>query len=276
MNKLEKSQLTSKIIEKAKEFGATLVGIANVEELKQSPSSTVAPQMPEYNGVGAREEKNHRQNSGEINWPENSKSVIIIAYAHPEDQPDLDYWHGRSNPPGNKKLISIINKLKEWLLETYDADLFHLPYHVEKGGIYLKDAAILGGLGCIGKNNLLLTMKYGSRIRLRGLTINIDLPSTGPTSFDPCLTCKEWCIKACPQKAFNEQLYTAEQYGRKELPGRNGNFSRFSCNIQMKFDEESAELQENEGCDPPVKITKYCRCCEFACPIGKTSTNVLL
>jgi len=50
----------------------------------------------------------------------------------------------------------------------------------------LKDAAVLAGLGCIGKNNLLLTPEYGSRVRLRAFTIDLVLPSTGPLPFDPC------------------------------------------------------------------------------------------
>lgn len=273
MNEIEKLQLTSAIFLKAQEFGATLVGIANVEDLKKAPSFTVAPKMPEYNGVGAREEKNHEQNLGEVNWPPDAKSVIIIAYAHPAEEPELDYWHGRSNPPGNKKLISTINALKEWLDETYDMNSVHLPYHVEKGGIYLKDAAILGGLGCIGKNNLLLTKNHGSKVRLRGLTINIELSSTGPMPFDPCATCDEWCRKACPQKAFDEQLYTSTEYGREELPGRTGKYSRTACNVQMKNDETEAEMQVVEGFDQPVKITKYCRSCEFSCPFANAAVH---
>jgi epoxyqueuosine reductase len=268
MDQIEKLQLAPAILVKAKEFGATLVGIANVEELKKAPSFTVAPKMPEYNGVGAREEKLHNQKSGEVDWPTGAKSVIVVAYAHPEDQPELDYWYGRTNPPGNKVLISIINHLKDWLQNACHINSVHLPYHIEKGGIYLKDAAILAGLGCIGKNNLLLTPDYGSRVRLRALTIDVELLSTGPVKFDPCAICEEYCIKACPQKAFNQQVYTPQEYGRGELPGRNGTYNRLSCNVQMKLNEEAAVKQEVGGFDQPVKITKYCRCCELNCPVG--------
>jgi epoxyqueuosine reductase len=35
-----------------------------------------------------------------------------------------------------------------------------LPYKVEEGGMFLKDAATLAGLGIIGKNNLLITPEF--------------------------------------------------------------------------------------------------------------------
>ncbi|MBP2636215.1 MAG: queG 2 [Firmicutes bacterium] len=275
MNTIEKSRFNEAIVVKAKEFGATLAGIANVKNLMQAPSFTVAPKMPEYNGVGARDQKIHTRNSGEVDWPEEAKSVIVVAYTHPESQPELDYWYGRSNPIGNKKLISIINNLKDWLQNTYNIVAVALPYHIEKGGIYLKDAAVLAGLGCVGKNNLLLTSEYGSRVRLRALAINIELASTGPISFDPCTNCEEYCIQACPQKAFGKQIYTPREYGREELPGRTGIYNRLDCNVQMKIDEENAKSQNVEGFELPVQVVKYCRCCEFTCPIGSNGSKQL-
>ncbi len=269
MDSNEKLRISSEILRKAKEFDATLVGIASVEELKRAPSFTVAPKMPEYSGVGADKEKIPGLGSGEVAWPEGARSVIVIAFAHPENQPELDYWYGSISPIGNRRLMATINKLVKWLNETYDVRPCHLPYHVERGGIFLKDAAVLGGLGCIGKNNMLVTPEYGPRVRLRAMTVNIDLPSTGPLNFDPCAGCDESCTKACPEEAFSKQLYKAKEYGREELPGRRGNYDRLACNIQMKLDENIAEIQEAEDCDQPLRVVKYCRKCEFACWVGK-------
>lgn len=269
MSTIDSINLTSDILKKAKEFGATLGGIANVDDLRKAPSFTVAPKMPEYNGVGAREEKIHAKSSGEVDWPKNVQSIIVIAYAHPPYQPELDYWYGRSNPIGNKKLITIINNLKEWLQDTYKIESVELPYHIEKGGIYLKDAAVLAGMGCIGKNNLLVTPSYGPHVRLRALAINPKLSSCGPITFYPCAQCEEYCRKDCPQQAFNQKIYTIEKFGEENLPGRTGHYNRLACNIQMKLDEESAETQITEHHQQPVKVVKYCRNCEYACPIGK-------
>jgi epoxyqueuosine reductase len=61
-----------------------------------------------------------------------------------------------------------------------------LSYFIETGGIYLKDTAVLAGLGCIGKNNMLVTPELGPKVRLRALLLEEDLTPTGPIDFDPC------------------------------------------------------------------------------------------
>ena len=266
VNKLKAS---SAILKKAKSLGASLVGIARVEDLKSAPSFTFAPKMPHAGeGIGTRESDSGLK-PGEAGWPENAKSVIVIAVSHPEDEPEMDWWYGRQDPPGNRVLARVCKELCAWIEETFDIKTVHLPYHVEKGGTYLKDCAVMAGLGCIGKNNILVTPEYGPRVRLRALTVDAELPSSGPRQFDPCADCDVFCRKACPRNSFGECLYTPENYGQKILPGRDGSFSRPMCNVQMEVDNNEAIEQEVEGFDAPVKIIKYCRKCELACPVGK-------
>ena len=84
-------------------------------------------------------------------------------------------------------------------------------YHVEKGGIFLKDAAVIAGLGCIGKNNILVTPDYGPRIRLRAMLPDEEISPTGSNDFDPCSGCDAPCRQACPQNAFDRfVLYCVE------------------------------------------------------------------
>ena len=268
MNHLDPLKLYSNILSKAKELGASLVGIANIKALKTAPSYLTAPMLPFYNGVGINKDKLEELNYGEVKWPEGAKSVVVIAYAHPAEKPELDYWYGSKDPVGNKKLIEIVKGLIDWIVQEYGIGTFHLPYHVERGGIFLKDAAVVAGMGCIGKNNLLVTPEYGSRVRLRGLTLDIELPSTGPTAFNPCVYCDERCRKSCPQGSFNQQIYSPLEYGRAELPGREGVYDRTLCNLQMEIDEDTAVEQQVGALNEPVKVIKYCRNCELSCPIG--------
>lgn len=262
-------EVTSGILAKAKELGASLVGIASVDDLKKAPSYTVTPLMEPYSGVGANKERTSDLEYGEVNWPGDAKSVVVVAYAQPGDQPELDYWYGSIDPIGNKKLIEVVNGLIAWLKDEYGILAFHLPYHVERGGIYLKDAAVYAGLGCIGKNNLMVTPEYGPRIRLRGLTVPVDLPPTGPFAFDPCSVCDQICTSSCPQDSFKEVVHTGFEFGRKELPGRDGSYNRITCNTQMKNDEDSAVEQEVQGIGKAVRVVKYCRRCELSCPVGR-------
>jgi len=269
MASVPQSELFDHIIDKAKSLGANLAGFALVEDLKTAPSFTFAPKMPGASqGIGSRKSKLGLK-PGEVAWPEKAKSVLVIAVEHPPEKPEMDWWFGRVDPPGNRVLAKIVTQLCEWIPETFGIGTFHLPYHVEKGGIYLKDAAVLAGLGCIGKNNILVTPEYGPRVRLRALTLDVVLPSSGPIDFDPCNGCNMPCRRACPQGAFNKQLYKTEDFHQDLLPGRTGVFSRPTCNIQMEVDNDVAREEDVEGFDAPIKLIKYCRRCELACPVAR-------
>jgi hypothetical protein len=67
------------IVEKAKQWGASLAGIARVDDLKASTSYEVYDESPfyeEYKGV---------------EWREEHKSVLVWALAHPASEPVLDW-----------------------------------------------------------------------------------------------------------------------------------------------------------------------------------------
>ena len=119
------------ILQKAKEFGACLAGIAKVEKLKKSPSHLIYGKLGKYNTVGNKPPQEIKP--GEIAWLENAKSAIIIAVEHPEEKPELDWWKEgyRGSTPGNRILMSINTKLVEWLEREKKIKATSLPYHIE-------------------------------------------------------------------------------------------------------------------------------------------------
>ncbi len=257
-------------VAKAQEFGADLAGIVSVEDLKRSPSHVISERMPEFTGVGTKEASARQR--GIVTWPKDARSAIVIAIEHPPEKPELDWWITRAsggNTAGNRVLMDIVAKLSAWLEAEHNMRCMTLPYHIEYGAVYMKDAAVLAGLGCIGNNNLLLTPQYGPRQRLRVMLTEAELPSTGTTDFDPCTDCPKPCVDACPQHAFAEGIYSEADYGLAELPGRTGVFSRLRCNRQMDMDNANFETIEIDGQDTPGKRVKYCRECELACPVGR-------
>ncbi|MCF8067146.1 MAG: epoxyqueuosine reductase [Desulfobacterales bacterium] len=264
----------SRIINKAKALGAVMAGIASFELLKKSPSHEILKKIGMgTDGVGSAPGES---GENEKNWPENAKSVLVIAVSHPEDRPELDWWDGYKGTPGNRLLIRINRDLSDWIEATLGIKTHKMPYFIEKGGIYLKDAAVLAGLGCIGKNNILITPGFGPRVRLRAMLLEEELKPTGPIGFDPCDACEEFCRKACPQNAFEKTVFLEEEMGISKLPGRNGCYSRSNCNIQMGTDIVNAEIEagEMDSSDVDVedvsqtnKCIKYCRRCELACPV---------
>ena len=262
--------ISTEILAKARDYGADLAGLASVRELAQAPSVFFSEQLAVGDDPALHNFNAEGQPAGPVSWPEGARTVLVIGVHHPVDRPELDWWFGSSDPPGNRVLAKIVRNLCSWIRERYQIGVFHLPYRIEKGGIYLKDAAVLSGLGCIGQNNMLITPDYGPRIRLRALTLAVDLPSTGGNEFDPCADCQQWCQKACPQQALSENTsYTITS--PRDLPGRDGCYSRRLCNIQMKIDKKSAQEQSMEGFEAPVKLVKFCRRCELSCPVGRAT-----
>ncbi len=270
----------AQIIEKAKEIGATMAGIASVELLKKSPSHEILGKF------GTKIDGAHSlakiEDFGEIKWPAKAKSALIIAVSHPQDEPALDWSFAAGNTPGNRLLQRINRELSAWIEELLSIKTHQMPYWVEEGGIYLKDAAVLGGLGCIGRNNLFITPEFGPRVRLRAMLLEDELTPTGPVTFDPCDGCEEFCRKACPQNAYEKIILSPNETGVYVLPGRDGCFSRAKCNIQMALDvkdagvaverrllsEKDLSSMETEGISQTEKRIKWCRQCELACPVG--------
>ena len=192
----------------------------------------------------------------EVEFPQDAQSVLVLALAHDEAEPELDWWDSKRGSPGNRRLESIAKSLRQWLKEDLNSDAHLLPYHVEKGGIFLKDAAVLAGLGTIGMNNLLITPEFGPRVRLRALLLDAELVPAAPTDFAPCAGCAMPCRSACPQEAFTS-----------------GSYRRTLCSEQMERDEANAVIvEEGQEKDLPSKYIKYCRACELACPVGKEMT----
>ena len=263
------SELVRLINDQANKFGADLVGVASVEDLKHSPSHEIIGKMPEFNGVGTKDVEGRKR--GAVKWPEGAISAIVIAVEHPPEKPEMDWWitgASAGNTAGNRLLMGTVSDLAAWLEKEQGIQCFKLPYHIEHGGVYMKDAAVLAGLGCIGKNNLLVTPQYGPRVRLRVLLTDADLPSTGAADFNPCEGCHVPCRKACPQAAFAERIYFSKEYGQNELPGRSGVYNRLVCNLQMVIDESDSEEVKTDNRENPKKQIKYCRKCELACPVG--------
>ncbi len=233
MNSHHKSDVTAHIVEKAKVLGASLAGITSIDSLKDSASY---------------------KTYGDAEWPHHEKTVLVLALVHEETEPELDWWDDiKGGSPGNRRLIQIGESLAEWIKEEFNIIARTLPYGVEKGGIFLKDAAALAGIGIIGSGNLLVTPEFGPRIRLRAMFLDSDLAPTGPLDFSPCIECAMPCKEACPQKAFVE-----------------GPYGRDTCRIQMDRDVANKLTFENEPQkDSPSICIQYCRACELACPIGR-------
>lgn len=64
-----------------------------------------------------------------------------------------------------------------------------------------KTAAVLAGLGRIGKNGLFIHNTFGPRVRLVTILTDMELPCTKPIQKGSCRSCNK-CVNACPAMAL--------------------------------------------------------------------------
>jgi len=239
------TSLTQEIVAKAESLKEGIcAGVVRLKDVLQGPSYQVVQD-------GAVR-TTHFSDDLQVDWPADGLSFIVLGLRHPLSEPRLDWWE-RGDTLGNRHLRRASQTLKRWFKKEHGLDVVPLPYHVEKGGIFLKDAAALAGLGVMGRNNLLIHPQWGPRIRLRALLVKEVLaPTNALQGFAPCETCEGFCKKACPVVAFEQGCY-----------------HRPDCLEQMNQDEA------NRGADGDINVhgfrlmaVKYCRACELACPVG--------
>ncbi len=209
--------LTERIKNFCKKIGVDIVGFADPKLFDRFPKNN----QPEH-------------------FFEDAKTVIILGM-HLYDI-ILDSWSVGKN---NYQFIDSIlenhcHKVKDFILnEGYNIKVIsYAP------GLFLKDSAALAGLGPIGKNNLLITERFGSQIRLRALITDAHLKHGDPILESKyCINCNK-CIEACPAQALTEGRYNRDAcypYNLSHLR-KLSNYSSIWCNI-----------------------------CIEACPIGKKS-----
>ncbi|WP_303870029.1 4Fe-4S double cluster binding domain-containing protein [Acetobacterium wieringae] len=117
------------------------------------------------------------------------------------------------------------------------------------GAFQHKTAAVLAGLGWIGRSALFVHQRYGPRVRLATVLTNGPLAVGEPVTASACGSCRV-CVSACPAQAIEGQLWT---------PGmrRNQLYDAFACSQQMK------EAYQHIG------RGAVCGLCMVRCPIGQ-------
>lgn len=161
----------------------------------------------------------------------------------------MDWFIGKGGTPGNRTLMKISSGLGQWLRDRGIGSK-DLPYYVEHGGVFLKDAAALAGLGVFGKNNLLLVPGYGPNIRFRALLVHAPLPSSRKSGESPCDQCRRPCLGVCPERALE-----------------GGKFDREACLRQMAKEGAGNLVMDAASIGKKTGVP-FCRLCELSCPLS--------
>ena len=105
-----------------------------------------------------------------------------------------------------------------------------------------KTAAVLSGLGFVGKSGLFLSTEYGSKLRLATILTDMPLQSELPVIENGCGECTA-CMRACPAGAI---------YGEKPTTDGERNFDAEKCSKYMK--EHFQDIGRGSVCGICIKV----------------------
>ena len=105
-----------------------------------------------------------------------------------------------------------------------------------------KTAAVLSGLGFVGKSGLFLSSEYGSKVRLATVLTDMPLASELPVIENGCGDC-QICKAACPAGAI---------YGEKPTADGERNFDAEKCSKYMK--EHFQDIGRGSVCGVCIKV----------------------
>lgn len=140
----------------------------------------------------------------------NEPWVIVLALAHnyerlkevPSDETNgigvVDV--GDQYARGTRSSYAVANWIRA---RGYNANPYPGP---SAGALALIPPALAAGLGELGKHGSMISPKFGSGVRLAGITTDMPLAPTAPIRFgadDFCATCQV-CTNACPPGAISE------------------------------------------------------------------------
>lgn len=209
------------------QLGAEMCGIANVNSFVNAPSGFKPTDIYE-----------------------DCKSVIVFAKAIPKGlaqvSPRIIYHHfnGISSDELDRIAYSAANRIEQSFnanavpipsdgpYEYWDSDIME-----GRGIISMKHAAVLAGIGTLGKSTMLLNKKYGNMLNIGAVLTDLNLPSDPPAE-DICNKGCRICIDNCPVQAINENgvnqkfcrsyTYGVNQRGFEIV---NCNYCRIKCPV---------------------------------------------
>jgi len=244
--------LAQALKKEAKKAGFAVVGISNPDVLRDLPYGKV-----DYVGV---------LKTPEEELPEVKSVILMGIYA----------WDAAFNIVADSSNLHFNKKHKPRVpLESYQlyyqivrSKAWRIAYYLMKRGfdsipsvdIPLKTAAVKCGLGCQGKNTLLVTPVYGPRVRLVSVLTTAELDIDEPYEENLCKDC-ERCVMVCPAKALEPykvkvnrcMVYSSENPRSTDIP------------------DETRELEKRLTRRPTPNSFIDCTTCLEACPIGKVT-----
>lgn len=139
------------------------------------------------------------------------KCALVFAIPHTELLSINDYKEEKfesliceARDCTNSLLEEITTLLEKYKIQYYIPPVSQSSEETLIAPFSFKFASVNAGLGWIGKNDVLITEKYGPRVRLSAILINYELPIGIPTIKTECPPACNICINACPYNALTD------------------------------------------------------------------------
>ncbi len=200
-------------------YGADICGIANIDRFNEAP-----------------------RGFSPIDLFAECKSVIVFGVALPKGITKVDsrLIYGHFNSFICQRVDEISLRGAKTIEEKFKAITVPIPCDapydfwdkenmVGKGLISMKHAAVLSGIGEIGKNTLLINNKYGNLLTIGAILTDLDLQSD-ELSESICIKGCTKCLDNCPVYAIqngivNQKLCRTASYSKTER-----GFDTVECN----------------------------------------------
>lgn len=253
--------LTSKVKNYTFSSGANLTGICLIDDLTENHRRRVVNLLPE------------------------AKTAVVFACRH-------SYTAMASSNINIIKFDTLtvyenINRISLGLVRLLEDEGFkaisippYLPIEMSKetsgliGDVSLRHLAVEAGLGSLGLNRLLITRKYGTRVRIGAVITSANLNPDKKFKGTFCNNCK-LCIEACPVKAISED-------GVVDVRKCAVNVLKYGLPALIRFIPDLADKSRDEVTkivrDPlfwniwqTLTLGAFYECfeCIKACPVGK-------
>ena len=164
---------------------------------------------------------------------------------------ELDLLSGRISADLNQINIDTIvipptvstEELDTIYFKTLSTDLSH------------KMVATRAGLGWIGKTDLLITKKFGPRLRLTSILLKDPvIPESKPIDISRCGTCNI-CVEICPAKAANGKIWDITVYKGRVFPSME--MPESVCRVRKDKTVKGCKSLRNVRCSMPDWKCQY-------------------
>ncbi|AVP54887.1 (Fe-S)-binding protein [Clostridium tetani] len=188
------------ILDYCKDLGLDTVGMTDVRKINELEDYLVYRKEKGYENEFEEENIEKRINLGKVcNW---GKVIISIAFPYMFNFKFEDgvYFSKYTQGRDYHKVVGEYLKKICCFIESLGGKA---EYFVDSNCLPERYIAKLCGIGFIGKNNMIITEKYGSYVFLGEIITDLPLPKDNEKN-NKCGQC-DLCLKACPTKSIKEK-----------------------------------------------------------------------